>query len=220
MFTGIIEALGTVKSIEKGTVSGKIEVGVPNSFLDDRTLELGESIAVEGACLTVTAFTDDSFTADISSETFSLTTLGALKPNDRVNLERALTLATPIGGHLVTGHIDGVGAILKKGLMGSHIEMEVEVPQELRSALVFKGSIALDGISLTIASITKDGVRIALVPHTLANTTLEEKAVGAKVNLETDIIGKYVENQVKGNIKDGRVTESFLAEHGFLGKKG
>lgn len=218
MFTGIIEALGTVKSIEKGTVSGKIEVGVPENFAGDRKFELGESIAVEGACLTVTAFTKDTFTADISAETFSLTTLGALRSNCSVNLERALTLSTPIGGHLVTGHIDGVGAIIKKGLMGGHIEMEISVPEELRSSLVFKGSIAVDGISLTIASITKDGVRLALVPHTLANTTLEEKPLSAKVNLETDIIGKYVENQVKGNIKDGRVTESFLAEHGFVKK--
>jgi riboflavin synthase len=216
MFTGIIETLGTVKSIEKGTVSGKIRVSLPSTFVAGRALELGESIAVEGACLTVTDFSGDAFTADISAETFSLTTLGALKPNDRVNLERALTLATPIGGHLVTGHIDGVGTILEKGLMGSHVEMEITVPDAIRAALVFKGSIAIDGISLTIASITKEGVRIALIPHTLANTTLDEKVAGAKVNLETDIIGKYVENQLKGNIKEGRVTESFLAEHGFL----
>lgn len=216
MFTGIVEALGTVKSIEKGTEFGKIEVGVPSSFFTERAFELGESVAVEGACLTVTAFSEDSFTADISSETFSLTTLGALKPGVQVNLERALTLSTPIGGHLVTGHIDGVGLILSKGLMGSNIELEIKVPDELRSGLVFKGSIAVDGISLTIASVTKDGVRLALIPHTLANTTLEDKVIGSKVNLETDIIGKYVENQVKGNIKDGRVTESFLAEHGFM----
>ena len=219
MFTGIIETLGTVKSIEKGTESGKIVVGVPENFAGEGALELGESIAVEGACLTVTAFNKDTFTADISAETFSFTTLGDLKPGVHVNLERALTLSTPIGGHLVTGHIDGLGTILEKGLRGSHIEMEIEVPDECRGGLVFKGSIAVDGISLTIASVTKSGVRIALVPHTLANTTLEEKRVGAKINLETDIIGKYVENQLKGNIKDGRVTESFLAEHGFMGKK-
>ncbi|MBE9531833.1 MAG: riboflavin synthase [Proteobacteria bacterium] len=219
MFTGIIEALGTVKSIEKGTESGKIEIGVPKILLKDRELELGESIAVEGACLTVTAFSDDSFTADISSETFSLTTLGELKQGVHVNLERALTLSTPVGGHLVTGHIDGVGSIVSKGLMGSHIEMEIKIPDSLKAGLVFKGSVAIDGISLTIASITHEGVRLALIPHTLAKTTLEKKAVGAAVNIETDLIGKYVENQVKGNIKDGRVTESFLAEHGFV-KKG
>ncbi len=220
MFTGIIEECGKVKSIEKGTVSGKIEIAVPGSFFAGRKVELGESIAVEGACLTVTAFSDDGFTADISGETFSLTTLGAFKPNDRVNLERALTLATPIGGHLVTGHIDGVGTITKKIVTGSGIEMEIKVPDDLRPGLVFKGSIAVDGISLTIASVTREGVRIVLIPHTLANTTLEEKTVGAKVNIETDIIGKYVENQVEGNKKEGRVTEGFLAEHGFLNKKG
>jgi riboflavin synthase len=218
MFTGIIDECGKVKSIENDGVSGKIIVCVPREFLAERALELGESIAVEGACLTVTAFSEDSFTADISGETFSITTLGALKPGDNVNLERALTLSTPIGGHLVTGHIDGVGTILKKGMMGSHIEMEIQVPDDLRSGLTFKGSIAVDGISLTIASVTKDGVRIALVPHTLGKTTIEDKAVGSNLNIETDIIGKYVENQLKGNIKDGRVTESFLAEHGFLGK--
>jgi riboflavin synthase len=219
MFTGIIEELGTVKSIEKGGVSGKIKIGVPKSFFSARAPERGESIAVEGACLTVTDFSDDGFTADISKETFSLTTLGTFKPGDRVNLERALTLAAPIGGHLVTGHIDGVGTILKKNLMGSHIEMEIEVPDKLRGGLIFKGSIAIDGISLTIASITKDGVRLALIPHTLANTTLEEKQVGSELNIETDIIGKYVSNQVEGSSKEGRVTEGFLAEHGFI-KKG
>ena len=218
MFTGIIEGVGSVKSIEKGTVSGKIEVGLPDSFLDDRALVLGESIAVEGACLTVTAFSDDCFTADISGETFSLTTLGALKPGVHVNLERALTPSTPIGGHLVTGHIDGVGTIIKKELMGGSVEIELKVPDELRAGLVFKGSITVDGISLTIASVTKDGVRIALIPHTLANTTLEEKTVGSAVNIETDIIGKYVESKLHGEKKVERVTESFLAEHGFITK--
>ncbi len=218
MFTGIIEECGKVKSIEKGGVSGKIVIAVPGTFFAGRKGELGESIAIEGACLTVTAFSDDGFTADISEETFSLTTFGAFKPNDRVNLERALTLATPIGGHLVTGHIDGVGTITKKIVTGSGIEMEIKVPDDLKSGLVFKGSIAIDGISLTIASVTREGVRIALIPHTLANTTLEEKTVGAKVNIETDIIGKYVEKNLEGTKKEGRVTEGFLAEHGFLKK--
>lgn len=219
MFTGIIEECGKVKSIEKGTVSGKIVIAVPGSFFVERQAQIGESIAIEGACLTVTAFSGDGFTADISGETFSLTTLGDLKSNDRVNLERALTLSTPIGGHLVTGHIDGVGTIIEKIVTGSGIEMVIEVPDNLRPGLVFKGSIAVDGISLTIASVTREGVRIVLIPHTLDNTTLEEKGVGAKVNIETDIIGKYVENKLEGNKKEGRVTEGFLAEHGFVKKK-
>ena len=218
MFTGIIEVIGSVKSIEKGGVSGKIRIGVPENFFAERACVMGESISVEGVCLTVTDFSDGDFAADISKESFSLTTLGALKPGGSVNLERALTLSTPLGGHLVTGHIDGTGTILNKIVTGSGIELEIEVPDEFRGALVFKGSIAVDGISLTIASITKEGVRLVLVPHTLASTTLEDKVVGAAVNLETDIIGKYVENQLKGNIKEGRVTESFLAEHGFLTK--
>ena len=218
MFTGIIEECGKVKSIEKGGVSGKIEIAVPGSFFAGRKAELGESIAIEGACLTVTAFSGDSFTADISEETFSLTTLGAFKLGDRVNLERALTLATPIGGHLVTGHIDGVGTIIEKIHSGNHIMMEIKVPDNLRPSLVFKGSISIDGISLTIASVTREGVRIALIPHTLENTTLEKKTVGAKVNIETDIIGKYVEKKLEGDKKEERVTEGFLAEHGFTKK--
>ncbi|MEE9543425.1 MAG: riboflavin synthase, partial [Thermodesulfobacteriota bacterium] len=113
----------------------------------------------------------------------------------------------------------GVGTILKKGLMGSYIEIELKVPDELRAGLVFKGSITVDGISLTIASVTRDGVRVALVPHTIANTTLEDKAVDSSVNIETDIIGKYVESKLHGKKIEGRVTESFLAEHGFTTKK-
>ena len=220
MFTGIIEHVGIVKSIDKHGVSGKIKVQASSVFLDTHSVKIGDSIAIDGVCLTVTSLSGDEFTADVSEETFSLTTLGKLTDGSRVNLEAALTLSTPVGGHLVTGHIDGVGTIIKKGLMGSNVEIELKVPDELRAGLVFKGSIAVDGISLTIASVTKDGVRIALIPHTLANTALEDKAVGSEVNIETDIIGKYVESQLHGKKKVDRVTESFLAEHGFLPKKG
>jgi riboflavin synthase len=219
MFTGIIESVGIVNSIEKGTVSGKIGVQVPPGFLDNHSVKIGDSIAVDGACLTVTSFFGDGFTADISAETFSLTTLGALSVGARVNLESALTLDTPIGGHLVSGHIDGVGKILKRTPSGASVDMEIALSKDLMAQVIKKGSIAVDGISLTIAEITREGVRIALIPKTLEGTTLIEKKDGAKLNIETDIIGKYVENYIKGKDKTGTVTESFLKEHGFI-KKG
>jgi riboflavin synthase len=215
MFTGIIETTGTVKSVEKMGFSGRItvEIGPEPDYLKD--VKEGDSIAVDGVCLTVTGISKKSFTADISGETFSLTTLGGLKPGQGVNLERSLTLTKPLGGHLVTGHIDGTGTIKRKVTEGENVEIEVSVPDELGSQLIRKGSVAVDGISLTVAGLTPNGFRAAIGTHTLKTTTLSAKQEGSRVNIETDIIGKYVERFLSGSGKR-EITEDFLIEHGFI----
>ncbi|MBI5563195.1 MAG: riboflavin synthase [Deltaproteobacteria bacterium] len=214
MFTGIIEAVGAVKSIEKRGASGRIKI---EAGLDLSGTAIGESIAVSGACLTVVAVAGGSFTADMSAETLRATTLGALAAGSLVNVERALTLSKPLGGHLVTGHVDGVGAIRGVNPNGGYLDVEIGCPPELMAQLVKKGSVAVDGISLTVAGLKEDHFVAAVIPHTLANTTLRAAGLGAAVNIETDIIGKYVERFLSKG-KPGGVTESFLAEHGFLRK--
>ncbi len=210
MLTGIIEDVGTVKSIEKRGSSGRITV---ETSLDTSVLKVGDSVAVDGACLTLTELFRASCTADISEETLRVTTLGGLGAGSRVNLEPALTLSKPLGGHMVTGHVDGVGRISRISGRGGHIDFEVECPVEHMRQIVRKGSVAVDGISLTAASITRTGFAVAVIPHTVEKTTLGLKKEGMPVNIETDIIGKYVESFLKGS--KGSVTEEFLSEHGF-----
>jgi len=214
MFTGIIEGIGTVKSIEKRGAFGRIKVA---TTLGLEGVKPGDSIAVDGACLTVTEVSNGVFTADLSDETLRVTTLGDLGAGTSVNLELALTFSKPLGGHLVTGHIDGVGAIRRKVKKGDSMDLEVALPEALRSQVVKKGSVAIDGVSLTVAEVTPDGVSIAVIPHTLKKTTLISKPEGAHVNIETDIIGKYVEKYFL-SAKKG-VTEGFLEEHGFFKKR-
>lgn len=213
MFTGIIEAVGAVKSVEKRGAFGRIFI---ESALDLSGVKIGDSMAVCGACLTVTGLWGRVFSADLSDETLRLTTLGGLKANDKVNIELPLTLSRPVGGHLVTGHIDGVGTIRKKALKGDSMDIEVSVPQGVLGQIVKKGSVAVEGISLTVAEVTPDGFRAAIIPHTLKNTNLRDKPEGARVNIETDIIGKYVEKFLSAGKKG--LSEDFLSEHGFLNK--
>lgn len=213
MFTGIIESVGRVISVEKRGAFGRITV---ETGLDLSQVNTGDSIAVDGACLTVIASSKSSFEADLSEETLKVTTLGGLKAGDKVNIERALTLSRPLGGHLVQGHVDAVGTLKKKTPKGEAIDLEVDVPEGLMAQIVKKGSIAVDGISLTVASLTKTGFTVAVIPHTLKKTNLAIKPEGARVNVETDIIGKYVERFF--NKGKGGVTEDFLSEHGFLRK--
>ncbi len=235
MFTGIIEGRGTVKSVEKKGASGRISIEAP---LDLKGLNTGDSIAVDGVCLTITSIEGTArglggeghsvpgsgaggvFTADLSVETLGTTTLGKRSAGDHVNIERPLTLAKPLGGHLVTGHIDAVGSVLNRVSRGDFIDFEFAVPRELSAHLVKKGSVAVDGISLTIAGLTPDGFRAALIPHTLKLTTLGSKVPGDHVNIETDIIAKYVERLLAGARGQGGagVTEDLLSEHGFLDK--
>jgi riboflavin synthase len=233
MFTGIIEGVGEVKSVEKRGLSGRITIETSFSLAG---VKEGDSIAVDGACLTVTdvkgadrggfgsvegGYTLEGghtlFTADVSAQTFKDTTLGGCSAGGRVNIERALTLSTPLGGHLVTGHIDAVGSVKRKVPGGEFIDFEFAVPGELSVYLARKGSVAVDGISLTVAGLTTDGFRVAVIPHTLKLTGLEAKTPGARVNIEVDIIAKYVERLLAGR-KPG-VTEGLLSEHGFLNKR-
>ena len=215
MFTGIIEDIGRVKSVEKRGAFGRISV---ETALITKDVKTGDSIAVNGACLTATALSATFFSADVSAETLNVTTLGSLKPGDSVNIELALTLTKPLGGHMVTGHIDGVGVIRKKTSRGENLVIEVAAEQSVLAQVVKKGSIALDGISLTVAELLSDAFTVAIIPHTLSMTNLLSKGEGSKVNLETDLIGKYVEKFLltKGA---SRVTEDFLAENGFFKKR-
>jgi riboflavin synthase len=226
MFTGIVEDVGIVKTIEKNGKSGKISV--KSQFIGNGSqgavLTIGDSIAVNGVCLTVTSISGGEFTADISDETLSLTNLGGLASGAPVNLELALTPLKPMGGHIVTGHIDCTGSLLERLKKGSGEEFEFVTAPEFQRFLVHKGSVAVDGISLTIAALTAQGFKVAVVPHTIKNTTLGGLSRGAVVNIETDIIGKYVESfmraskndEDKGAKKVSSISAGFLAEHGFL----
>lgn len=215
MFTGIIEDVGKVKSVEKSGDSAKIEI---ISSLDLSQLPSGSSIAVDGACLTITDGQrgKNTFKADLSGETLRSTTLGhGLALGRLVNLERPLTLDKPLGGHLVTGHVDALGVIKKKTSKGAFLEFEVELPEALMAHVVVKGSITIDGISLTVTKVIDRRLGLAIIPHTLKKTTLQDKAAGGLVNVETDIIAKYVERALASRGGAG-ITKGLLLEHGFL----
>ena len=220
MFTGIIEEMGIVKSIKSKVIT--IEA---NKIFDD--LKLGDSVSVNGTCLTVSSFSNKIFNADITSETLSRTNLGDLKSGFKVNLERALTLNGRLGGHIVSGHIDGVGIIKNISKKSEDIELVIEVPTNLMKYIIEKGSVAVDGISLTIAKVdnNKNNFSVAIIPHTLKETVLYYKKAGDKVNIENDIIGKYVErllsfndfnfNNETNNKKNSNINMEFLIKNGF-----
>jgi len=218
MFTGIIQAVGQISGIEQK--SGDCRLKIAAGKLDLSAVELGDSIAINGVCLTVIELGSTDFSADVSNETLSLTTIGKLTNGSAVNLEKALTLSTALGGHLVSGHVDGVGKIIKRSTDGRSERFEIEAPKELAKYIAHKGSICVDGISLTVNAV--DGARFDLniVPHTLAETTLGAYAVGQEVNLEVDLIARYLERLVLGEKAaeptSGKITEAFLAEHGFV----
>lgn len=219
MFTGIIEELGIVRTLRHLPESGQLTLE-GRKVLDET--QLGDSIAVNGVCLTVIRKNDREFTVDVMAETLNKTNLAELKGGSRVNLERALQLQTRLGGHLVSGHVDGVGEIRQITPWGIAKLYEISAPSSLLSAMLPKGSIAIDGISLTIVDVETDFFTVSLIPHTFKETTLGLKGIGATVNLETDLIGKYVarfmglnsntaSSQTKQNLSLG-----FLAEHGFI----
>lgn len=188
MFTGLIEELGTVKEIRFLNQGANLTVSAKLA----PELKIGDSIAVNGACLTVIQVKQNNFTVDITSETLSKTNLSFLTPQQKVNLERALLLKDRIAGHLVTGHVDEIGVINKKINSGLSILMEISASKNLLNFVVSKGSIAVDGISLTVVEVYEKGFSVNLIPHTVANTTLGIKGVGSKVNLESDILAKYI----------------------------
>ncbi|MEW6448044.1 MAG: riboflavin synthase [Bacillota bacterium] len=212
MFTGIVEELGRIRGITRQAVSAELHVTADKVM---ENLRVGDSVAVNGVCLTVTALKDKGFTADVMAETLARTNLGELRTGDRVNLERALRLGDRIGGHLVTGHIDGVGRILRKIRQEIASVFTIEAPPEVARYLIKKGSVAVDGISLTVVEAGDDEFTVSVIPHTGAVTTLGFKQPGDTVNLEADMIGKYIEKFFRASKQKG-MDSSFLAEHGFI----
>jgi riboflavin synthase len=195
MFTGLVEALGTVVRAEADGAGG-CRLTVANALAAE--LALGESVAVNGACLTVVTRDAGSFAFQLAPETLGRTNLGGLAVGDRVNLERALRLADRLGGHLVQGHIDGVGHVAERRRQGDWETVWFSCPPNLAAQMVSKGSVAVDGISLTLVDVAPDRFSVALIPHTLANTTLGFRPIGAPVNLETDLLAKYVWKCLEG----------------------
>ena len=217
MFTGIISEIGEIKRLRRRTKGGEVEVRA-GRLLDDYG-EKGESIAVNGACLTVTERRGDAFTADLSEETFERTAFLYLREGSRVNLEKPVTLNDVLGGHLVQGHVDCVGEIVSVIPEGGAFNARIEVQGTLPGCLVDKGSVAVDGISLTVASLHQRAFEVALIPQTIQATTASLWKSGVHVNIEYDIIGKYVESVLgKNPTGEGRarVTPEFLKNHGFL----
>ena len=188
MFTGLIEDIGTVRSIQGGATTRL----VIESALAAQEITLGESIAIDGCCLTVVEHRDQTLAFDASAETLRRTTLGSYAPGDRVNLERAMALGERLGGHLVLGHVDATAAVTRTWSEGGTLWIEVGLPAELAAFFIEKGSVGLDGVSLTVNTLSEQSFAVTLIPETLARTTLSHKRVGSRVNLEADLIGKYV----------------------------
>lgn len=216
MFTGIIEEMGVIQVFNRGKKSARLSI-LADTVLED--LAMGDSITVNGICLTVTSRTDKEFTADVSPETLSITNLGTLKVGDAVNLERAVRVNGRLGGHFVTGHIDGAGRIQDRRQDNEALFLTIEIPQELLRYCIKKGSIAVDGISLTINEITNKDIQVAVIPHTAKVTTLGLKGIGTTVNLECDLIGKYLERLLLERGSDAppqKVDRDYLKRRGLL----
>ena len=196
MFSGIVEEIGAIQAIEKALAGAKISI-VSSLVLED--LKVGESISVSGACLTASYVGDTGFSVDVSTETLNCTTLGTISVGSPVNLERAMKLNARMGGHLVTGHVDGIGILRARQQDGNAIRLTVEAPEEIIRYCVPKGSITIDGISLTINAVSDRSIAVAIIPHTAKVTTMGLKQIGNAVNLESDLIGKYVERLLQGS---------------------
>jgi riboflavin synthase len=213
VFTGIIEEMGVVGSARASAGGARLVI---RAEAWDGVLRVGESVAVHGACLTVAAVDGPEWAADLSPETLRRTTLGALRAGDRVHLERAVRLGDRMGGHLVAGHVDEVGRIASVAPLGDGRWMGFAVSPANGRYLIEKGSVAVDGVSLTVAELTPHGFAVALIPVTLRKTTLGSRAVGGRVNIEFDMIAKYVERLITQQKAVGSLSRDFLAEHGFL----
>jgi riboflavin synthase len=214
MFTGIIQAKGTLAQMVRQGDEALLTVSTDLPLDDVKT---GDSIAVNGACLTVTQKKTKGFSADVSAETLSKTNLGLLKTGDWVNLEKALRLTDFLGGHLVLGHVDGLGRIVEKTVRTKSVLFAFEVPDQLMKYIVEKGSITVDGISLTVNRCVRNQFHVNMIPHTAQGTTLGLKRISEPVNIETDIIGKYIEKLMINNRGGSSPLDwKLLAEHGFL----
>jgi riboflavin synthase len=209
MFTGIIEHVGKVEAVSARGGSALLRIDIGKLAEGE---ENGHSIAVEGVCLTVAKLEGAVASFDASAETLERSTLGELRRGGAVNLERAMRADSRLGGHFVQGHVDGVGVIRKFAASGENRVLEIEVPDKLISQMVEKGSVAVDGISLTVAGIRGPCFTVAIIPHTFENTTLKGKAAGSRVNIELDVLGKYVRKALG---LDGGITPEFLRKHGF-----
>ena len=193
MFTGLIESEGIITRVDRIAGGLRVEVYAPDF---GRDMAIGDSVAIDGACLTITKFIRGAFLADVSDETVRRTTLGSLRQGGKVNLERALRFSDRLGGHIVSGHIDGVGTLVNRQAAGNSTVYRFAVPTELREFLVEKGSVAVDGTSLTVMDLTDDGFTAAVIPHTEEVTTLKDKPIGGAVNVEVDLMAKYVRRYV------------------------
>ncbi|WP_373942413.1 riboflavin synthase [Vibrio chagasii] len=217
MFTGIVEAVGTLSAI---TPRGEdITVTVNVGKLDMADVQLGDSIATNGVCLTVVEFNDHSYSADLSLETLNKTGFVDYQAGDKVNLEKAMLPTTRFGGHIVSGHVDGVGEIVERNQVGRAIEFWVEMPAEISKYVAQKGSITVDGISLTVNDLRKNAFKLTIVPHTSSETTIDQFHVGRKVNLEVDVLARYMERLLQGQKQESepesRLTMEFLQQNGF-----
>lgn len=211
MFTGLIKGIGAVKSLKKGGAGARL--AVDRGPLADG-LYIGASVAIDGACLTATAFEKTIALFDVSAETLSRTTLGLLSAGDSVNIEPALAAGDPLGGHIVQGHVDGVGTLDSITPSGESKEYRFRAPREIIRDLITKGSIAVNGVSLTVTALDGGSFGVALIPHTLSSTTLGRMKPGDKVNIETDLIGKYVRRHLGAS--GGGLTEEKLREYGYI----
>ena len=210
MFTGIVEEIGEISAVSRGADSCVYTVRA-SKILED--MHIGDSIAVNGLCLTVTSFGGGCFTADVMNESLRRSNLGDLKRGSKVNLERAMAANGRFGGHIVSGHIDGTGILRSYEREGNAVWVTITAGEELMRYIIMKGSVALDGVSLTVARLYKDAFAVSLIPHTGEETTLLNKRVGDRINIENDIVGKYVE-KLCGTVRGG-IDEDFLRKYGF-----
>ena len=219
MFTGIIEEMGVLKAVDRTLAGTRLRI-MAKVILDD--LSQGASVSVNGACLTVVTLESEEFTVEVSPETLSVTTLGSLAPGSPLNLERAMKLSDRIGGHLVSGHVDGVGSVLNRQQEGNSIVLTIEAPPEILRYCVPKGSMTVDGISMTINDVQEGAFKLAVIPHTASATTLGIKQPGDRVNLESDLIGKYVERLLQERRQlpskpAPAIDEDYLKKRGLIG---
>jgi len=219
MFTGIIEALGSIQAVDqKGQ---DLSLTILTGTLDLKDVHLGDSIAVNGVCLTVVALFDKGFRADVSSESLVHTRISDFKSGTKVNLEKALTLSTRLGGHLVSGHVDGIGSVVKRYKEGRSIRFEITCNSAIHKYIADKGSITIDGVSLTVTGLNEDGFTLNVVPHTVAQTTIQTYQVGQEVHVEVDLMARYAERllSIGSSVNEpvaAPMDQAFLAEHGFL----
>jgi riboflavin synthase len=214
MFTGIIEAIGSVARLQQ--LGSDWRLAINSEKLDLSDVVLGDSIAVNGCCLTVVELEENIFSADVSNESMRCTALGEFKEGTRVNLEKAMLASGRLGGHIVSGHVDGVGTLIESTEDGASVSLVYEAPKEIAKYIAGKGSVCIDGISLTVNEVSGQKFTVNVIPHTQTETIIGDYKAGQNVNLEVDIIARYLERLLQGaNSSEGELSKSFLSKHGF-----